>query len=487
MSATRQTRGRALRAIIDGAWLDVVLLALAALAWFATPLLALRLLGVGDEPLRAALASLGVPVFVVVTLLIARWLPQRGAALRDGLQALPLWSIVLAGLALRLVWMGVFPAEPGSDGATYLELAHKLAAGEAYETAGTRAYWPPGYPFFLAAWITVFGTAKGVWLASNLVLYGVAIGGIARLTALLAAAPADKLAALLFALWPNLVAHAATPEKEMLVVALLPWACWVVVRFLQRGGPVWSLTIAGGLLGAAILVQPSLQLLAPSMALLLVLALQPWWRGIVPGVLLVAGAALVIAPWTVRNHQVFGTVVVLSTNGGSNLYRANNPLATGGYTKRGEVDLSALDELAQDREGKRLGAEWIRANPGPFARLAVEKQIRFLGDDAGGVYNTLKVGRASADPLVFAGLKGAANAWWLAIWSVLAAAVIARARSGVPLPRHARLPIWLWLYLQGIHGVFESTGKYHVPVEWVLPVMAGVYLCAGAGRRAGSG
>jgi hypothetical protein len=149
-------------------------------------------------------------------------------------------------------------------------------------------------------------------------------------------------------------------------------------------------------------------------------------------------------------------------------------LATGGYTERGTIDLSTLSELDQNKEGMRLAKEWIKSNPAAFIRLIPEKQLRFMGDDATGVYTTLKIGGISVSSTVYAILKSLSNFWWLFIWSLLILVVgVLRANPENPL---ARLLIWLWLYLFVIHSIFESGGKYHIPALWVLPCLMAVYL-----------
>ena len=44
-----------------------------------------------------------------------------------------------------------------------------------------------------------------------------------------------------------------------------------------------------------------------------------------------AAIAATIAPWSIRNNAVFGEFVLLSTNGGPNLWMGNNPDSTGFY------------------------------------------------------------------------------------------------------------------------------------------------------------
>lgn len=460
--------------LFGGRWLDYVVLAMAGYAVAATLLLNVR-------PLAALNGPAGVAASLATGLTLCALTYFSRSRIRNALnhavtraEALPIGVILAIGLALRLLWNVLFHAQPASDGATYVRLAQQLAAGGPYEAAGTRAYWPVGYPAYLAAWFRLLGDSRGVLLTSNLVLYLVAAVGVYLGGKNLAGARAGKTAALLFACWPNLIAMTATPEKEMLVTALLPWAFFWLLQILDGKAVSWRALASGLLLGYCILVQPSFQFL-PLLAGVLILgygSIRP--RSIAAVMLLIAGAALVILPWSLRNYAIFDQFVLVSTNGGDNLYRANNPLATGGYTPRGEIDLSSLGEIEKDHEGKRLAGQWIAGHPAAFMALLVEKQIRFLGDDATGIYNTFKAGGAAHTPLFYLALKASANAWWIAFWLVFAAAATQNRESASMVPQTGRLPAWLWLYLFTLHSVFESTGKYHVPALWALCVLFAV-------------
>ena len=153
-------------------------------------------------------------------------------------------------------------------------------------------------------------------------------------------------------------------------------------------------------------------------------------------------------------------------------YRANNPLATGGYMPQGEQSLEGFDEVSRGKIGFRLGMEWIRAHPGRFVLLGVRKQILFLGDDAQGAYETLKRGLGIGG-VRYAAWKAASNLYWWAIWAALL--LVAASHSKPPLcanPLLGALVLTL-LYLLAIHSVFESGGKYHLPLLGVLAAIAG--------------
>ncbi|MDR1709705.1 MAG: glycosyltransferase family 39 protein [Candidatus Accumulibacter sp.] len=462
---------------LAGAWLDKVIAAIAVMALFVTPLQMLRLATALPESVNLTVAGVFCLAATAVAWFFCAGLSRLSESLAKGISRLPLTAWIVIGLALRLAWIALFPATPGSDGAAYLSLAQSWMDTGQYYAENCFAYWPVGYPLFLTFWLRLCPSASVAILAANLFLFALGACGVGRLTRLLAGAEAERVAAALFALWPNLIANSATPEKETLVVALLPWAAAFLYRALTQRRA--SSALAGGaLLGMATLVQPSLQFIPFLGAGVLFAVFMRRKGALLLPLALLLGAAVVVAPWTIRNYRVFDRFVLVATNGGSNLYRANNPLATGGYTERGEVDLSGLSEIEEDRMGRKLAVEWILGHPANFGALALEKLIRFMGDDAGGVYATFKVGKASDDGRLYAACKAAANGWWMAVWFALAALVFFRWRKGEARGRPALLVTWFWLYLLVLHAVFESAGKYHVPMLWAPCVLLAALVCA---------
>lgn len=456
----------------EGSWLSYALFYIAA-AWAASAVLLARGVATLPASLEIAVAGFAVAMLVALLWLRHRWVPAvyrlfRRLSTRAGLTA-----ALTLGLLLRLAWALGLPSQPSSDGRTYLELANKLLAGDAYQSAQTLAYWPPGYAFFLSAVLRAVPAESAV-LCSQLALFVVAAVGVHRLARMLGNTAAANIAALLFAAWPNLVAHSDTADKETLVIALLVWATVCALSQKRR-----ALFGAGVLLGAATLVQPSTQLLIPALAVWLFTRAGGRMRA--GAALLLCGAAVALAPWALRNYQVLGTFKLVSTNGGSNLYRANNPLANGGYTPRGAVDLSHLGELEHDSAGKQLALRWIRQQPLAFLRLGVEKQLRFMGDDAGGVASTFRWQGERRDNRLYFALKSVANLWWLLCWLLMAALLLDGARL-----RAASVLVWGWLYFLLLHSVFESAGKYHEPVTWIPCVLLAVLLAdRWSGPRAG--
>jgi len=452
-----------LEKLLTGRWIDGITVVFAALAWGATVLQLARGF-LNPEPLiQASIFVISLAAFTFFT----RWTPKVAPQFSwhsQIPQRYQLFFILLLGTILRVIWAVTTQAAPSSDGATYLSLANGILNGASYEISDTKAYWPPGYPAFLAIWIFLLPPALAI-PSSQIALFLIGALGIYYLTRQVSNLRAAIIATFLFAAWPNLIALVATPEKESLLLALLPWIMrWSLSQSTNK------ILLAGIALGSAVLAQPSLQLLIPAISLLLIM--RNGTQSLKKTAIFLIGAIIIISPWTIRNFVVLGEFKLVSTNGGDNLYRANNKLATGGYTERGEIDLSSLDELEKDKKGKELATQWIKQNLHDFGFLAIEKQIRFMGDDSAAVYSTFRSDGSGRNNNFYIPLKLLANAWWLLIWLWMAILIL----QGRQLNLNTRLLMWGWIYLFLLHSVFESSGKYHMPMTWVLCTVLGSLL-----------
>jgi 4-amino-4-deoxy-L-arabinose transferase-like glycosyltransferase len=400
------------------------------------------------------------------------------SALGGRLAAIPrgrwLASLIGAGIATRVVWVLLFPAEFTSDGRAYYDLAARLAQGLTFQTPkGEWVAWPPGYPFLLLVHFKILGIGLLAVTVANLLLYAGSVLAVYALARRLTPGNEGtaRLATLLLALWPNLIASAGVASKEMVIVFLLPATLLLYLRAVETPSKR-SLSLAAGLvLGWAILTQPAVQLLVGVFVVFEILLRTPVLRAAARLALLGLGMAAVILPWTWRNYQVLGTPVLVSANGGSVFYRANNPLATGGWIPRGERPLTGYDELTADRLGYQWGKEWIRANPDKFLLLAVRKQVLFLGDDATGLYEIKRGGHIGGG--VYALLKLLTNAWWWGIWALALVAFLVRRFSAL-WQRRADVVLFLLtiLYFWAIDSVFESGARHHLPLVGILAVLA---------------
>ena len=395
---------------------------------------------------------------------------------------------LICGLVLRLGWVLVFPVGLKSDNLAYFQ----IASGMVLKHSGSGAYWPPGFSLFLAPWLMAFGVhpwvAQGCALLFFVATYLLAYALAKHIQGHLVA----RIASMLVAIWPGYLTLAGINCKEGLLAVLVPAALLLYLKASNSShtsvraqysdprpdadcaGFRWSLMIAGGLcMGLAALTQPG-YIIFPAVILGAEMlqgtsVLRAMGRTAVFSLALIA----TILPWTCRNYLAFHRIILISTNGGSVFYRANNPLANAHYSAEGEIPLPK-DEFAANQLGYKLADEWIEHHPGGFAMLMVRKQVVFLGDDAQGAYETFKRGSNPTGTL-YASVKGISNLFWLAAWTVLL--------LGVPsLFSRRNWRLWYGLlflplvYQLVIDGVFESSPRHHVPYIALIAVLLALAL-----------
>lgn len=332
---------------------------------------------------------------------------------RAGLAALV--AILLLGLGLRTseAWDG---RSPVFDAAAYATIAANLDRGEGF-TLGPNATQPasnysPGLPLLVAG---IYEASGGVHeRAARLVL-----ALIGTLTVLftyligrrLSGPGAGLIGAGAIAIYPALLEYQGMLMGEPLAAALLSAA---VLATLWADGPRhprvrWL--IPGILLGALALVRPEYigVALLVSLVVLLRWGGRNWSLTGARALLLLAGVAVIVVPWTVRNAIALDRFVPVSTGGGQVLF-AGTYLPSGGDPERvGAEVVERHPELFGPRAAQHLRLEQI------LARLAAR---RYPGTEADRALS--KMGKeqlwddVSEEPLEYAGFV-ATKAW--RIWT----------------------------------------------------------------------
>ena len=387
--------------------------------------------------------------------------------------------------------------EPGSDAAWYYSRADMLARGLGYlgDDGAPTAYWPPGWPLALSLVFRLFGTS--IWAVGLFNLACATLGGWLTLDLgrrLFGSESAGRAGLACLAIYPNAILYVPLALTEVFYTTLLLGACWLLIA--RKGAA--RLVLAGLVFGVATLVKAQTLVMVP-----LICAIGLWrdgdvWRRI-PGIiaraaLLVALAALVVAPWTIRNHRELGAWVPVSTNGGITLLTGNNDSARGGFTPDDAVvkeldSRTGLNELAYDAEAKRLGMAWIKAHPARFVALMPMKLVRLWAPDGEGqwAYETGSPAYKAA-PLAFTLLRAANQAWYWALLALFGIAAVAmtgqRRAQGVRVIDWWLLPYGVALYPSMIAMVFSGQSRFHYPVMPFVCMAAGWLLARMLDNRA---
>ena len=270
-------------------------------------------------------------------------------------------------------------AHPVLDAETYHRAALALAGGEGFPD---RVFWqPPGYPYFLAL---VYALAGPSFLAPRLVQ--AVLGSLAAvLTYWLGArlfGPRVGLAAGLGAAGYGLLIYY---DGELLTpsLAILVELVAVLLAVRAQDAPDSRSWLGAGLFGGlAAVVNATALVLVPVMAV--------FARRRALWVLL--GAALAIAPLTLRNWTQGGELVLISSNGGVNLFLGNNPRYDDTVAMRPGRDWQALLRAPRLHGVRGARAESVfferrvlafaRAEPVTFLRLQATKlRLLLTGDE----------------------------------------------------------------------------------------------------------
>lgn len=233
-------------------------------------------------------------------------------------------AIVLAALALRVVAIVADGGyEPANDAFEYDYYARAIAEGGGYPRSGyllhggPTAIRGPGYPYFLGGVYALSGSSATAGRLAGAVLGALAVLLTYLIARRLWGSRVGLVAAGLAAVFPPLVLLSRELLSESLFIALELGAVLCALNFRRSGGSLRWAAAVGALCGLALLTRNT------GLALLLCLPLgvlvsQPRLRprALIAPLVLLTVAALVVAPWTVRNAVQFGRFIPVTTSAG---------------------------------------------------------------------------------------------------------------------------------------------------------------------------
>lgn len=231
-------------------------------------------------------------------------------------------AALLAGLVLRLCLLLAPTAplatkvlEPTGDSPEYVRLATNLVHSHAFSQDSAPPFRPdilrtPVYPLFLALPLIVDRSSFLVLALAMQILLSLAVVWLTFLLALeLGLAPVTSaIASVLVALSPTLIFYSIKLTTETLFVSLLLVTLLLITRFraLHRRQELLAAGVGCGLLILTRPIAAFLPFLFAAYVLFSGVRVRDSVSGIRNSALLLAGAAIVVAPWIIRNQQVAG-------------------------------------------------------------------------------------------------------------------------------------------------------------------------------------
>jgi Dolichyl-phosphate-mannose-protein mannosyltransferase len=423
-------------------------------------------------------------------------------------------AILAIALAVRVVQVQTTSYSAPFDAGSYMSLASQVAHQGVYAphghgaggTKGPSAYFPPAFPYLLAASDLISGhtTKKGKAVEpariEQAVLGTVSVGLIGLVAFELFGSNASLIAMALAAGYPVFVELSAVIVAENLLTALMLAAIWAALRARRaranrRYGWVAGAGVLTGL--AALSHVNGILLILPMIAAVWTersRQAKPFWAALRTRVaslrapaLLIALAALTILPWTIRNAVDLHAFVPISDETGITLIGTYNFASAArpgvpykwrffagipGESKR----LGNTERFTEPQLSSRLTDQaltYISHHPGAPLAAAYHNTIRML--ELEGTFAWQASAYAQGISITNA-RTGVISFYVLAALAVLGA-VTRRVRAA---------PLWVWaagilIWLSAV-TINMETPRFREPVDAFLILLAACALATAADR-----
>jgi 4-amino-4-deoxy-L-arabinose transferase-like glycosyltransferase len=404
-----------------------------------------------------------------------------------------LFLALALAIVLRAIPLALSSGHPGrlqsADSADYIYLSDHLDAAYGGDsgtaTSDLGLLRTPGYPLVLRGVWELAGHHPHVVGLVQMVFACAAILALHRAAAMLDTPAAGGIAALLIAVDPTAAIFSDLVLSEATFMLLISLAILAFAR-LAREPSMGRAAVAGGMLGASVLVRPVSLYLILIVAVALVVAAQgvgvartsTAWLLIV----FIAAAAVVPGAWAIRNRSETGVLVVSTVDSYTLLYFAAAPIVasaegTDYATARAKLEAEVAADLKpgtnaaqRSRAEMRLAIRTIAAHPAATGK----ELVRSVATTAVGPSR-----QTMRD--VIAG--GGAPRWWelpVMAWAFLVVGLVWAGAlvGGRVLVRQRRWGVLVGLAIPPCYLIATSLGqgysRFRVPAMPFLVVLAGI-------------
>lgn len=313
-----------------------------------------------------------------------------------------LWILVVTTFVVRLIYLIQLNQDAGFQVPIIDELWHWQWAHEILEKSflGDTAYFrAPLYPYFLA--ILAKLTSSSIFY-SKLLQTLVACGTILflyKLSYYLFNKTVAIIVGFIYAFYGTIIFYETMFLIPILFLFFTVWGMFRLIAYKDsRSLKTWLLT--GIIFGLAVISRPNILIVLPFLALWLFWQM-PSRKSILHKIklplIMIVGVIIIIAPITIRNFIVTGEFILISSQGGVNLYIGNNSDASGLSMRMPEIDNQDLTNwkyfqdvtkiTAQKEAGRELNEteqssfwtnkaiNFILENPNKFGNLLWQKTV----------------------------------------------------------------------------------------------------------------
>ena len=389
-----------------------------------------------------------------------------------------LWLIVI-NVILRGLWVAVVQPKQIADFEWYFTHATQMAQGQGYVWGGHyTAYWPIGWPFILSILFRLTGPHVLAGLIAN-VSFSIGIVLLVYWTTLsfFRSRRIAVFAAFGYSLLPSQIEWNAILGSEESFTFFLFLGLYLYARstLASRDRTIVLLLAAGLGVGIATDIRP-VPLLFPVVVLIYELVLQRrnWLYGVARSAAFTAVMALGVLPVTLRNYFTMHHFVIVSTNGGVNLWQGTN--IDGGYywswlPWQNPLLVAQGNEILQNQIGQRVAIQYILSHPMSTLWHGALKISDLYKSDVNGVWYTIHIVNPAWNVLVVADLVTSIAYWvFMALTLIGIVRFVGRPfRTWWPLA----LPILFVVYYTSLFIFFPAWDRFRYPLMPLFAIFLG--------------
>ena len=370
------------------------------------------------------------------------------------------------------------------DSKWYFDRAVSIVHGDGYAFDGKpTAFWPVGYPGFLALLFFAFPESLQTALIANFCLSAVTLVCSFRIFQELQLAGGwAMLGTFILALFPNFIFYGNLVLSESLMMALLSGS--ILLLLLAKRNH--QFVLAGILFGLATLVKSQV-LFLPVFGFVFDIWNQRSRKMAIIGqyLLLAIGMSAMVLPWTLRNYVVFDRFILVQSNGGYNLLMGYNETSRWGGSVGASSELAArfpgvaedinrrlVDEMGMNDRASSVAWRFISEHPIEVLKSIPYKLYRFFRHDPQGIGSLVR-SNADGGGLVWLPLLFQPSYWYYTTVLVLAALSSVLFIAGPLRTRAHFILLSAIFYFALISAVFFGEGRFHIPL---LPALVGCML-----------
>ncbi len=381
-------------------------------------------------------------------------------------------AILTLSFVLRLAWVLLIPVIPQSDSFMYDAFALSISQGTgyAYPDGGLTAYWPVGTSAIYGALYYIFGHSYSVITSFNIIIGTVTTALIMLLANHWFNQKTAFFAGLIYAFWPSQIQFTTILASELifnffLLLGLFFWIKATTKNYL-------FLVLATTFFVSASYVRPIALLIPFILIALHYMKDFSLTNALKATIYVMITMAILITPWSLRNHHLFGEFVLISTNGAPVLWMGNNPNSDGGYMPLPEIEFSS--EVERSHYFKKQAIDHIRAEPILFIKRSLIRLIDYYKSETIGVYwNKLGITESLGDKWLKP-LKYQSTFYWSVILLTAFYGAYIYLQQTEMKKALLETPFFaLIAYFTVIHMIIASGDRYHFPIIPFLAMLSG--------------